>query len=355
MKKLNSLQVIRTLAFLGVMAEHSGVVNLGPWGVSVFLVLSGFIMSYIYDNRTLVSSVSENLKFSIKKIKKLYVLHILIAINMLVAFAINYKEFFENKVVCFFTTLANFLLIQSWIPIYSVYFSLSGQTWYLSVCVFLYFMFPFILKQLKKISNNKKIFFMAFTVYVVRSSIEILLAIIFKDKGVYHVSYWFTYVCPLFRLGDFYVGCCAGYLFRHYKIRLGTINATLLEALTFILIFISQTVLKGKLYPLGTATIFLPSSVLLVYLFALNKGWISRILTCKPLVFIGDISGHMFLIHMIVIRYFFVEHVPLPLNQWTMMFSFTVVTVIASVFYIKAEKYIVQKWEKDKHRKQGQP
>ena len=355
MKKLNSLQVIRALACVGVITGHSGMTKLGAWGVSVFLVLSGFLMSYVYDDRKLESSFVSNIKFSVKKIKKLYLLHILMLINFLAAFVINHDKFLNDTVSCFWTTIANAALIQAWVPIYSVYFSLNHASWYLSACLFLYFLFPYILSYLRKLSDSKKVFFSACIIYGIMLSTEIFCIIVFSDKDVFHPSYWFTYIFPIFRAGDFYIGCCIGYVFRHHKIHLKAVSATLLEIITFVLIFIAETMIKEKLYPLGTTTLFLPTSVLLVYLFALNTGWISRILTCKPLVLIGDISGHMFLIHMIVIRYFFVEHVPLPLNQWTMTFSFIVVTVIASVFYIKAEKYIVQKLEKHKQRKQEQP
>lgn len=53
MKKLDSLQAVRALAFLGIFLSHTGIKyfgTTGTWGVSVFFVLSGFLMVYNYTN-----------------------------------------------------------------------------------------------------------------------------------------------------------------------------------------------------------------------------------------------------------------------------------------------------------------
>lgn len=44
-QKLDSLQALRAIAFLGVFAFHTNIrffSSLGRWGVSVFFILSGF-------------------------------------------------------------------------------------------------------------------------------------------------------------------------------------------------------------------------------------------------------------------------------------------------------------------------
>ena len=45
-----SLQGIRAIAFLGIFLYHCELIETGPWGVSIFLILSGFLMSYNYYN-----------------------------------------------------------------------------------------------------------------------------------------------------------------------------------------------------------------------------------------------------------------------------------------------------------------
>ena len=44
--QLKSLQGVRALAFAGIFSSHCGCSDLGAWGVSVFFILSGFLMVY---------------------------------------------------------------------------------------------------------------------------------------------------------------------------------------------------------------------------------------------------------------------------------------------------------------------
>lgn len=54
MKKIDGLQGLRAVAFIAIFISHTSVGNyskLGAWGVSIFLVLSGFVMVYSYWNK----------------------------------------------------------------------------------------------------------------------------------------------------------------------------------------------------------------------------------------------------------------------------------------------------------------
>lgn len=86
-KRLISLEVIRGMAFLGVFFSHTGVLNnffgcLGQWGVSIFLILSGFVMTYSYFEKDRIKKVSikDNFLFACSKLKKIYILHIICTI-----------------------------------------------------------------------------------------------------------------------------------------------------------------------------------------------------------------------------------------------------------------------------------
>ena len=80
-----------------------------------------------------------------------------------------------------------------------------------------------------------------------------------------------------------------------------------------------------------TLTLFwLPTSILCVYLFAVNKGLISKVLSkSKVLVLIGNISGEAFLIHQICIKA--TEY--LTKNKWIVAVVAFVVTLIATVVW----------------------
>lgn len=89
-KKLASLEVIRVLAFVMVMLAHTEIKSLpirgfGGGGVELFLLLNGFLMAYNYYDRTLENhNIKNNFVFSIKKIAKLYPLHMITMMMMMV-------------------------------------------------------------------------------------------------------------------------------------------------------------------------------------------------------------------------------------------------------------------------------
>ena len=47
-KLISSLQGLRAVAFLSVILSHCGAPWLGPWAISVFVALSGFLMTCNY-------------------------------------------------------------------------------------------------------------------------------------------------------------------------------------------------------------------------------------------------------------------------------------------------------------------
>ena len=49
--------------------------------------------------------------------------------------------------------------------------------------------------------------------------------------------------------------------------------------------------------------LFTPSAVLLVWLLAMGKGFISRLLSAKPFLWLAQLSPYGFLIHQVLIRY----------------------------------------------------
>ena len=77
-QKITAIQGLRAIAFLAIFLSHTGLGNLGclgAWGVSVFFVMSGFLMILSYMSKDDTPPVS--LKFAWNKIRPLYPLHIL--------------------------------------------------------------------------------------------------------------------------------------------------------------------------------------------------------------------------------------------------------------------------------------
>lgn len=306
MKRINSLQGLRAIAFATVFLGHSGIFGLlTGMGVSIFFVLSGFLMVYNYMFRELPHGIKESFLFASSKIKKLYPLHLVMMIPMLGLALIGTVKSGSPliELVNMLPKIAsNVLLIQAWIPVRDYYFGFNGVAWYLSVTLFLYFCFPLIMKTLKRIKNKIAIIAIISAALVIQ-----LLAGYLLDLPAFSFinTNWFTYIFPLYRLGDFLVGCCAGYYFiTQDKSTFSIIKSSILEALA-ILVLAGSCIISGFCsVPEGLNLSFkyLPGAVFLVFALAQGNGIIAKILSCKPIVRIGNISGYMYLIHQVVLN-----------------------------------------------------
>lgn len=329
--KIASIQSLRACAFLTVFILHLEGATIGVWGVSVFFILSGFIMFYAYRNRNLESGFEKNILFALRKIKKLYLLHI---ITMILAVVIEVYMYFDyiapNNVRDIYERIVlNTFLMQSWMPDQNIFFSLNGVSWYLSTSLFLYFMFPYIINRVKKYNS----IFESFIKIAMILSVQILVGIILgRLNATEEIAKWVTYIMPIYRIGDFYIGMVIGYIFINKKCLFDSLSKpyfgifiSAVEVLILVLTVIANKIyddsigVPGSIYFKFTL-LYTPLSTMAVYLFALNKGIISKLLTNKLVIYIGEISGFAFITHFIIIRYYneflYNKHFILS-NSWT--------------------------------------
>lgn len=121
--KITSLQIIRAFAFLGIFLSHSGLSafsGCGVCGVSIFFILSGFLMFYSYGFTNRINSINirANIIFGLRKIKNLYPLHLLTLILAIPFSIYGYSALsgitrYVKPMLVFFTNLT---LLQSWLP-----------------------------------------------------------------------------------------------------------------------------------------------------------------------------------------------------------------------------------------------
>ena len=108
----------------------------------------------------------------------------------------------------------NITLTQSFIPHSAIYYSLNAVAWYLSVCLFLYFCFPYVLHFFELSMNMKKAINFIFSICVLQILLcftSTFVIIPFSDD----FTKWFVYIFPAMRLIDFLIGTALGYIFIH--------------------------------------------------------------------------------------------------------------------------------------------
>ena len=342
-ERIDSLQVIRAMAFAGIFLYHAirtfpgkGYIyrfmskGPGPWGVSVFFILSGFLMTYSYRDRPPAAGPFHAARFSLRKIGRLYPLHLI----MLLAGAL-YSYLLDGATVKGIreSLVRTIPLIQTWFPVR--YQALNSVAWYLADCVFLYFCFPFLLKLLLKYGNRKRAMAGMGLVYV----LQLAAAFYIQGHTALEVK-WAIYCHPLFRLGDFMIGCLLVAVYtgrkaksmqklpeppdgqpdrfpdgqpeslpdRQFGRQPDRWKCSVLETAALvsnIAVCAYYESAPDELKWFTYTSLFIPTSVLLVYSFALDAGLVSGLLKNRFVFWLAKISPYAFLVHRLVIYYFY--------------------------------------------------
>lgn len=97
--------------------------------------------------------------------------------------------------------------------------------------------------------------------------------------------------------------------------------------------------------------LFIPSAVLLVWLLAVGKGFISRLLSAKPFLWLAGLSPYGFLIHQVLIRYmeWFADKFNLTVHPVVWTLTVLLLTLCLSSFYKALECRVRQRHAKAAH------
>ena len=315
--KSESLQALRGLAFAGIFLGHFYYFGWTPVSVSVFFVLSGFLLTIRNKDGNEKSGFKDTVSGAWNRIRKLYPLHLVLMV-ICIPLTIYRAGYFDPmdiliKVVC------NVFLIQSLVPNSDIAASLNGVSWYLSTILILYLIFPYLYRAFKKIGSK-----------AVYAGLVILWIVL--QTGVLFVTYrychidsmivYLTHCCPLYRIFDLLCGMMLGFMFREEtvdrnsesgmggkssfsKSTSGMVITGILE--TVVIVIVGYLV---WLWQNDNTNIFLSHapvipvlSVLLVWLFYKKAGFLTGLLTNKITVFVGNLSGYAFLIHFPIVVY----------------------------------------------------
>lgn len=189
---IKSLTSLRGIFILFIFFHHC--LELYPGGgtmaVAFFFVLGGFSMSIGYKDR--ISNQNFNYKqYLIRRCGKFYPLHWMCLLATLPFFILSFT-WIDIPILA-----VNAALLQSWIPVYDVYFSFNAVSWYLADTMFFAVVFPFILKWIMGASSKGK------ALITVAMAIAYVAVAILIPEEKYHAI---LYVSPYMRLMDFIFG-----------------------------------------------------------------------------------------------------------------------------------------------------
>ena len=247
--------------------------------------------------------------------------------------------------------MVSIFLLQTWIPSSRFWFCLNGVAWYLSVQAFLYAIFPPLLAVLKK-ADVRRLRCIAVVIFCA----QCLASFVFWKAGLSgKAAFYLTYLCSVFRAGDFTISCCMGCLYHSRKQESGLPGGafSLLELAAVLLAGGCLFIAAKQVGVLGTVdfrynVLFTPSAVLLVWLLAVGKGIISRLLSAKPFLWLAGLSPYGFLIHQVLIRYMEWTADKFSLTVHPVVWTLTVylLTLCLSSFYKALERRVRQRLAK---------
>lgn len=270
--------------------------------ITFFVILSGFCLSL--SNKEYNCSVKGIIKYSSNRIMKFYPLYAFVLLCFIVenVLAIIISKDFGSVFSLLIQVMVNVLLLQAFVPSQYFSFQLNGPAWYLSATSFFYIIFIPVITFIKK---KKK-----FLLFIFVTLIILHVCIVFLLQNVKDFYFW-TYSFPPFRGLEFCMGICLGLLFKKYRNTNRSIAwFTVLESIVLLLFIVNRFFLKytsiyssiDKYYSI--IAIIVASSI--IYVFAFSKGIISKVLSNKLFVFIGNISFEIYIVHSLAFEIYFV-------------------------------------------------
>lgn len=265
-----TLQSLRFVFVMLIFLSHFAYKDIrafdagGDCGVAFFFILSGFVLSIGYGEQIRKGLFDYRL-FLKRRLLKSYPLHIF----CLLFFLIVSRSTIDGKVAL------NALLLQSWVPDAEYYFSCNSVSWFLSSLLFCYLLFPWTYRWVSSVMTLA-VLVVCLLVYVV-TPYERVNAIL--------------YVNPLVRFVDFYLGMVlARYFLRWHGCR----GAEWLLVVGLLIVLAIYPMMDEKW---RNAPLYWLVLIPLIGVFAQQRGWLSRVLQAKPMLFLGSLSLPLYLTH----------------------------------------------------------
>jgi len=305
--------------------------------VSLFFVLSGFILSYVYSSRL----QNGKLRFLVARIVRLWPAHVVsIALLWLVAPTMFASRFTVAKLV------ATLTMTHAWLPFEDYWVSFVSSAWTISTEFGLYFFFLLLIYKweqtwLWKLAGS---FLCLCAVILV---LEAERARLVQWSG----AFWFfyLYVNPLGRLFEFTLGMATFELWRRFgpRIKNGLVAGTLWElaALAFLSFILWQApdwadrVTRCWFFGSDLAGLWMLTSsscfgnAALIFVLALEQGLVARLLSYPFAVLLGQLSYAIYLVHQPILHFCWTHQKDLEkIPSWVM--AFIVGAVILAIAYL---------------------
>jgi peptidoglycan/LPS O-acetylase OafA/YrhL len=304
-ERLNALTGLRCFAAINIVFFHfsdprwfgwmAPVVNAGYASVSYFILLSGFVLAYNYHSRARAGEL-DKWRFWEARLTRLYPIYFL---SLLLSWRMVGAEYHAHTHRMFWTGMVlTPLLLQGWVPQVATF--LNTPAWTMSAEAFFYLLFPWVVRW--KLPTRMAPHLWKMGLLWALGLIPGTLYIILRPDGIAHPDRWswgpwlqaLKYT-PLPHLASFVFGVMLADLDVLLGRRDGRLRLLLGAggfAATFMLLWLGP----GTLYPVLHDGLLMPLFGCIILGLA-GENVLAQALGVRPLVFVGEASYCLYLLH----------------------------------------------------------
>ena len=318
------------------------------FGMTLFFVLSGFVIHYNYRALIGTQGIAGTAQFLWARFARLYPLYLLILlIDLLVAHPHD-----RMRLDATLTALPYFLFFcQSWLYkvidnhalIYQIGFN-APLTWSISTEWFFYLAYPAICVALIRLKRPWAVLVITVCWMILWTTLASFLfergpnidahavahfGMVASQVNGFNDSFfrWVLYFSPYLRIGEFILGCLTAHLYEAFKSRTVGVREASIAEVVFFAVAASIPAILYATYSPDVGFILLkelqfnfglaPSVAMLIFCCARYQLPLARWISSRPMVALGDASYSIYMIHMLVFYVAASSYVALPVNRYT--------------------------------------
>ena len=304
--RIESLTGLRWFAALAVFFSHYPLPGVPKWlatifangymGVTVFFVLSGFILTVTYHGSLQRPSLTAIWNFGVARLARVYPTYLLV---------LGYVMLLRRKDgESLHGWLAHVLAVQAWSSNVRTAFGFNGPGWSVGVEFFLYACFPLLAFLLgSRIASSRLDSALVAAAVVAAMSFGIAFV---HYKGLDALAYtnpssahrW-LFRTPATRSGDFVLGMCTAYIFLHPHHKAPRARLAIGCQVGLVLVIVGLMSRGAIYFSAGSWDVVyaVPTALLIWFLAAAPNVGVARFLSIPPVVALGEASYAFYLIH----------------------------------------------------------
>ncbi|MFI9204920.1 acyltransferase family protein [Streptomyces sp. NPDC053048] len=314
----------------------------GGWiGVSFFFMLSGFILTWSARDRDTVGT------FLRRRLVKIYPNHLVMFVITMALYAAATAGLAQ--------AVPNLLLLQAWLPRESIVFSVNIPSWSLSCELLFYLAFPFLLRLVRRIPENRLRWWTA-AVAVAIVCVPLVARLLPEGTPFAHVSdasslhgqsvtqVWFTYVFPPVRLLDFVLGILLARLVLTGR----WTGPRLLPAAGLVIVFYLVGLYVPLLFQLNAITV-VPLALLIPAAATADAAGRRTAMSGPLWVWLGEVSFAFYLVHQVLLsdaeeRFHLKHQAPVPTAIGLGLLALALSLVASWLLHAAVERPAMARW-----------